>query len=360
MAWYQELLIGFDLETTGTDPREARIVTGAVIEVRDGQVDGPRGVARGSGRRDPGRRASRCTASATSGPPPRAAPPTGWRTRSPTSCAAYWRTGVPVVAYNAAFDLTLLSAELRRHGLPSLSDRLGGIDPAPVVDPYTIDRSVDRYRRGKRNLEAVCAEYGVVLERPTTPAPTPWPRSVWPRAIAARHPKVASLGPAELHAARSTGTRNGPRTSRVSCAARATGRGGDAHLADCATGATASGLQPARSGRPRARRARRERARGGPSPAARRRGSGRGRRGRGAAAQAGGGPAGPAQTAVRRDTSAPPRPRPAATPPGAGTPPAPRGSSARAEPPRRSSRSRGRPAARRSRPTPARPSRTPR
>ena len=34
MGWHRELLIGFDLETTGTDPREARIVTGAVIEVR--------------------------------------------------------------------------------------------------------------------------------------------------------------------------------------------------------------------------------------------------------------------------------------------------------------------------------------
>ncbi len=29
MAWHRELLIGFDLETTGTDPYEARIVTGA-------------------------------------------------------------------------------------------------------------------------------------------------------------------------------------------------------------------------------------------------------------------------------------------------------------------------------------------
>ncbi|MGM7440736.1 hypothetical protein ACPW7O_04620, partial [Streptomyces tunisiensis] len=36
--------------------------------------------------------------------------------------AAYWKTGVPVVAYNASFDLSLLSAELRRYGLPSLRD----------------------------------------------------------------------------------------------------------------------------------------------------------------------------------------------------------------------------------------------
>ena len=42
MGWHQQLLIGFDLETTGTDPREARIVTGAVIEVRAGAPMGRR------------------------------------------------------------------------------------------------------------------------------------------------------------------------------------------------------------------------------------------------------------------------------------------------------------------------------
>lgn len=42
MGRHRELLIGFDLETTGTDPREARIVTGAVIEVRGGEPVGPR------------------------------------------------------------------------------------------------------------------------------------------------------------------------------------------------------------------------------------------------------------------------------------------------------------------------------
>ena len=42
MGWHRELLVGFDLETTGTDPREARIVTGAVIEVRGGEPIGRR------------------------------------------------------------------------------------------------------------------------------------------------------------------------------------------------------------------------------------------------------------------------------------------------------------------------------
>ncbi|GDY61930.1 hypothetical protein SAV14893_013230 [Streptomyces avermitilis] len=42
MAWHEQLLIGFDLETTGTDPREARIVTGAVIEVKGQEPVGRR------------------------------------------------------------------------------------------------------------------------------------------------------------------------------------------------------------------------------------------------------------------------------------------------------------------------------
>jgi len=37
MAWHEDLLVGFDLETTGTDPRQARIVTAAVTEVKGGE-----------------------------------------------------------------------------------------------------------------------------------------------------------------------------------------------------------------------------------------------------------------------------------------------------------------------------------
>jgi DNA polymerase III epsilon subunit-like protein len=42
MAWHRELPIGFDLETTGTDPHGARIVTGAVIEAEAGEPVGRR------------------------------------------------------------------------------------------------------------------------------------------------------------------------------------------------------------------------------------------------------------------------------------------------------------------------------
>ncbi|MEU3513277.1 3'-5' exonuclease [Streptomyces longwoodensis] len=198
MAWHQELLIGFDLETTGTDPREARIVTAAVIEVRDGQVLGRREWLADPGVEIPADAVavhgiSTARATAEGHPADRVADSLA------DVLTTYWKTGVPVVAYNAAFDLTLLSAELHRHGLPSLRERLGGLDPAPVVDPYTIDRWADRYRRGKRNLEAVCAEYGVALDSAHDAGADALAAARLACAIAVRHPKVAALGPAELH-----------------------------------------------------------------------------------------------------------------------------------------------------------------
>ncbi|MFI1705315.1 3'-5' exonuclease [Streptomyces griseoruber] len=198
MAWYRELLVGFDLETTGTDPREARIVTGAVIEVRDGLVLGRREWLADPGVEIPADAVavhgiSNERAAAEGSPADRVADALA------EVLTGYWRTGVPVVAYNAAFDLTLLSAELRRHHLPSLQDRLGGREPAPVVDPYTIDRWADRYRRGKRNLEAVCAEYGVTLDSAHDASADALAAARLACAIAVRHPKVGALGPAELH-----------------------------------------------------------------------------------------------------------------------------------------------------------------
>ncbi|MBA2947721.1 3'-5' exonuclease [Streptomyces himalayensis] len=198
MGWHRELLIGFDLETTGTDPREARIVTGAVIELRGGELLGHREWLADPGVPIP------AEAVAVHGITGERAAAEGRPADEVADAIAavlvsYWQTGVPVVAYNAAFDLTLLSAELRRYGLPSLRDRLGGIDPAPVIDPYTIDRSVDRYRRGKRNLEAVCTEYGVALDAAHDASADAVAAARLACAIADRHPKIAGLGPVELH-----------------------------------------------------------------------------------------------------------------------------------------------------------------
>jgi DNA polymerase-3 subunit epsilon len=198
MAWHGEPLVGFDLETTGTEPFEARIVTAAVIGVTAGEPVRQRGWLADPGIRIPPQ------ASAIHGISSERAAADGRPARevadeiAETLCG-YWTQGVPVVAYNAAFDLTLLTAELRRHGLPSLSERLGGTEIGPVIDPYTIDRAVDRYRKGKRTLEAVCLEYGVVLDGAHEAGADALAAVRVACAIASRHGSVAALSPVELH-----------------------------------------------------------------------------------------------------------------------------------------------------------------
>ncbi len=73
-----------------------------------------------------------------------------------------------------------------------------------MVDPLTIDRAVDRYRRGKRTLEAVCGVYGVTLDAAHDAGADALAAVQVARAIAARHPEVAALSPAALHARQGT------------------------------------------------------------------------------------------------------------------------------------------------------------
>ncbi|MFD9796201.1 3'-5' exonuclease [Streptomyces sp. NPDC059070] len=198
MGWHRAPLVGFDLETTGTDPLEARIVTAAVVGVRDGEPVRTRNWLADPGIRIPAQ------ASAIHGISTERAASEGRPVREVAdeiaeTLTGYWAQGVPVVAYNAAFDLSLLAAELRRHGLPSLTERMGGAAAGPVVDPYTIDRAVDRYRKGKRTLEAVCVEYGVVLDGAHEAGADALAAVRVAVAIADRHPQVARLLPEDLH-----------------------------------------------------------------------------------------------------------------------------------------------------------------
>lgn len=67
-----------------------------------------------------------------------------------------WANGLPLIACNASFDLSLMQAELARYELPPL-------EVGPVLDPLVIDRGADPYRKGKRTLTALAQHYGVKL-----------------------------------------------------------------------------------------------------------------------------------------------------------------------------------------------------
>ncbi|MEV6106702.1 3'-5' exonuclease [Streptomyces sp. NPDC051940] len=198
MAWHAGRLIGFDLETTGTDPRTARIVTAAVVEAVAGTPTRRREWLANPGVPIPEETvAIHGISDARAGAEGRPAAEVADEVAD--ELARAWRTGAPVVAYNASFDLSLLAAELGRHGLPSLAERMAGGEPGPVIDPLTIDRAVDRYRKGKRTLEAVCVEYGVVLDSAHDAGADALAAVQVAHALAERHEQVGRATAWELH-----------------------------------------------------------------------------------------------------------------------------------------------------------------
>ena len=101
--------------------------------------------------------------------------------------------GLPIVAYNAAYDLTILEREASRYGHSALPG------PGPVVDPLVIDKAVDRYRRGKRTLSATALHYGVVLDDAHDAGADAVAAGRVAQAIARAYPELAATAVAELH-----------------------------------------------------------------------------------------------------------------------------------------------------------------
>ncbi|MBN9214362.1 MAG: DNA polymerase III subunit epsilon [Microbacterium sp. SCN 70-200] len=148
----------FDLETTGVDVERDRVVTahvgllgpgGAVLQSRgwlaDPGVEIPEGATAVHGittahAREHGRPAAHVVGEVVA------------------ALQELFDAGIPVVAYNAPYDFSLLKYEALRHGIPPITD------PSPVIDPLVLDKAHDRFRKGKRTLEVVAAHYAVTLE----------------------------------------------------------------------------------------------------------------------------------------------------------------------------------------------------
>lgn len=158
MSWADGRMCAFDCESTGVDVENDRIVTACVAWVGGGDepvirrwtvavdIDIPQGATDVHGITTEQARAEGIPASAAV---------EGILAELEAAAAQ----GLPLVVYNAPFDFTLLDREARRWSGEGLT-----FVPRPVVDPLCIDKTLDRYRKGKRTLTATCQQYKVVLD----------------------------------------------------------------------------------------------------------------------------------------------------------------------------------------------------
>jgi DNA polymerase-3 subunit epsilon len=147
----------FDVETTGVNPEEDRIVQASIVSVSGGQPTRSSTVLIDPGVPIPD------GAAEVHGITTAIAQEQGVAAKGAIPALARQLTtaieaGRPIVGYNLPFDLTLMDRECRRHGVdPPDWSRLRG------VDPLVIWKWADRFRRGSRNLSAACEAFGVEL-----------------------------------------------------------------------------------------------------------------------------------------------------------------------------------------------------
>lgn len=193
-------LVGFDLETTGVDPDAARVVSAALVWV------GPEGSVLPASRRwllDPAIDIP-AAATAVHGITTAVARTTGRPAGAGiaeivAALDAVARAGVPLVIFNAPYDLGVMAAEARRHQLPGRPGPAAGRGTGlVVVDPLVIDRGLDRYRKGPRTLAAMAGHYEQLAPGPHTADGDAVAACLVARALARSFPLLATLGRDQL------------------------------------------------------------------------------------------------------------------------------------------------------------------
>mgnify|MGYP001330986785 CR=1 FL=1 len=190
--WYDTLGV-FDLETTGIDVATSRIVSANV------SVIGPDGelLERRDWLADPGveipLQASNVHGITTHRAQAEGRPAADVVAEVVAALRSIFDRGLALTVYNAPYDLSLLRHESIRYGIEPLDD------PSPVIDPLVIDKAIDRYRKGKRTLEAAAAVYGVDLADAHDAGADAIAAGRVAQALAAREPATLGVTAGELH-----------------------------------------------------------------------------------------------------------------------------------------------------------------
>lgn len=145
MNWTQGTVYGFDCESTGVDVHTDRIVTATVVKIVGGEH-----VDQRSWLIDPGieipEGATKVHGITTEHARANGVHPTEALGQIAGTVAAVLRAGLPLAVFNAAYDISLLEAELRRHDQGGLMARVGD-QWNTLIDPFVLGRGLDMVNR---------------------------------------------------------------------------------------------------------------------------------------------------------------------------------------------------------------------
>ncbi|WP_411707005.1 3'-5' exonuclease [Corynebacterium sp. LaCa78] len=179
-------MLAFDLETTSANPKDARIVTSALVRIDGHDVQKVEHLA------DPGieipQAATDVHGITTEKAQAEGRPHEEVLKDTVDAIKAAWDDGLTLIVYNAPFDLTVLRSLTGDFTVTG-----------PVFDPYVIDRVSDKWRKGKRTLGAVCEHYGVELgnAHEATADALAAARVAW-RQVRQHYPNLAQMDENEL------------------------------------------------------------------------------------------------------------------------------------------------------------------
>lgn len=197
-SWWQGPIYGYDLETTAPEPTEARIVTAFIGCVQpDRRIPEFYDAIVNPGVPIPDEAAAihGVTTERAQSEGVETAVAVG-RIMGHLDDAVHLK--LPVVAYNAVYDFTVLACELARLGVTGELEDLFARG-LTVIDPLVIDRHVDKYRKGKRTLTAACEVYGVTLDDAHSADADAAAAVEVARKLGAAHPQVGEIPAGVLH-----------------------------------------------------------------------------------------------------------------------------------------------------------------
>lgn len=211
MTWTNGIVYGFDVESSGVDVHNDRIVTATVVKIENGVHVGQR-----EWLIDPGVEIPEA-ATAVHGITTEHAREHGQQPMVALSEIANLVGHVlagryPLVAFNAAYDLSILTAELHRWGLPALDQWT--TNWTTLVDPFVLAKYLEhtlrrQFVKGRTfKLPDLCARYGVPFVESHDATADAVGAALLAIALIEDEPKLTAMGPTELFTLQTTARRH--------------------------------------------------------------------------------------------------------------------------------------------------------